>query len=315
MILLHRYILRRILLLIPIVIGVSFIIFSILYIIPGDPGSIILGPGATQADIDKLNTTLGYNLPFFQRYFMYIFNAIFKFDLGISYSRRLPVFTEVVARLPVSVFIAFNGILFAILIGVPIGVLSAVKQYSLLDKIPTAVSLFLASLPAFLIGMVLMLFFSLRLGWLPSSGVGRWTHFVMPMFALGLPYAAQQLRFTRSSMLETIRQDYVRTARAKGATERNVIWKHAMKNALLPVITIAGNNFGILIGGAVVTETLFGIPGLGTLIVNGVKQKDIPIVMGGIITLAVVFSIIMLLVDLAYAFVDPRIRARYTGKR
>lgn len=315
MILLHRYILRRILLLIPIVIGVSFIIFSILYIIPGDPGSIILGPGATQADIDKLNTTLGYNLPFFQRYFMYIFNAFFKFDLGISYSSRLPVFTEVVARLPVSVFIAFNGILFAILIGVPIGVLSAVKQYSLLDKIPTAVSLFLASLPAFLIGMVLMLFFSLRLGWLPSSGVGRWTHFVMPMFALGLPYAAQQLRFTRSSMLETIRQDYVRTARAKGATERNVIWKHAMKNALLPVITIAGNNFGILIGGAVVTETLFGIPGLGTLIVNGVKQKDIPIVMGGIITLAVVFSIIMLLVDLAYAFVDPRIRARYTGKR
>ncbi|MGI6252422.1 MAG: ABC transporter permease [Aminivibrio sp.] len=311
----HRYILRRILLLIPIVIGVSFIIFSILYIIPGDPGSIILGPGATQADIDKLNTTLGYNLPFFQRYFMYIFNAFFKFDLGISYSSRLPVFTEVVARLPVSVFIAFNGILFAILIGVPIGVLSAVKQYSLLDKIPTAVSLFLASLPAFLIGMVLMLFFSLRLGWLPSSGVGRWTHFVMPMFALGLPYAAQQLRFTRSSMLETIRQDYVRTARAKGATERNVIWKHAMKNALLPVITIAGNNFGILIGGAVVTETLFGIPGLGTLIVNGVKQKDIPIVMGGIITLAVVFSIIMLLVDLAYAFVDPRIRARYTGKR
>ncbi|MGI6790608.1 ABC transporter permease [Aminivibrio sp.] len=312
---LHRYIWKRMLLLIPVVLGVSFIIFSILYIIPGDPGSIILGPGAMQADIDKLNAELGYNLPFFQRYFRYIFNAFFRFDLGISYASRLPVFSEVFARLPVSLFIAFNGIFFAILVGVPVGVLSAVKQYTLLDKIPTAISLFLASLPAFLIGMVLMLFFSLRLGWLPSNGVGTWKHFVMPMFALGLPYAAQQLRFTRSSMLETIRQDYVRTARAKGASEQNVIWRHAMKNALLPVITVAGNNFGILIGGAVVTETLFGIPGLGTLIVNGVKQKDIPIVMGGIITLAAVFSIIMLLVDLAYAFVDPRIRARYASQR
>ena len=311
----HKYVWKRILLLIPIVLGVSFIIFSILYVIPGDPGSIILGPGALQKDIDKLNTELGYNLPFFQRYFKYIFSAFFKFDLGISYSSRLPVFYEVFDRLPVSLFIAFNGIFVVIFLGVPIGVLSAVKQYTLLDKIPTAISLFLASLPAFLIGMVLMLIFSLRLGWLPSNGVGTWKHFVMPMVSLGLPYAAQQLRFTRSSMLETIRQDYVRTARAKGASERTVIWKHAMRNALLPVITVAGNNFGILIGGAVVTETLFGIPGLGTLIVNGVKQKDIPVVMGGIITLAVVFSIVMLLVDLAYAFVDPRIKARYAGQR
>lgn len=313
--LLQRYIWKRIVLLIPIVLGVSFIIFSILYIIPGDPGSIILGPGALQQDIDKLNVELGYNLPFFQRYFRYIFNAFFRFDLGISYASRLSVFSEVFTRLPISLLIAFNGIFFAIVVGVPLGVLSAVKQYTLLDKIPTAISLFLASLPAFLIGMVLMLFFSLQLRWLPSNGVGTWKHFVMPMFALGLPYAAQQLRFTRSSMLETIRQDYVRTARAKGATEHNVIWRHAMKNALLPVITVAGNNFGILIGGAVVTETLFGIPGLGTLIVNGVKQKDIPVVMGGIITFAVVFSIVMLLVDLAYAFVDPRIRARYASQR
>ncbi|GHV46885.1 peptide ABC transporter permease [Synergistales bacterium] len=311
----HRYIIKRMLLLIPVVIGVTFIIFSILYITPGDPGSVILGAGATQVDIDRLNDSLGYNLPFFQRYFKYIFDAFFRFDLGISYSSKTPVITELIARLPISICVAFNGIFFAIVVGVPIGVVSAVKQYSLWDKVPTGVALLLASLPAFLIGMLLMLVFSLNLGWFPSSGVGSWRHYIMPMLTLGLPYAGQQLRFTRSSMLETIRQDYVRTARAKGATERTVVWTHAMSNALLPIITIAGNNFGILIGGAVVTETLFSIPGLGTFIVNGIKQKDVPVVMGGIIIFAVVFSITMLLVDLSYAFVDPRIKAKYSGRR
>jgi peptide/nickel transport system permease protein len=300
---------------IPVVIGISFIIFSILYVVPGDPASAILGPGALQADIDKLNDQLGYNLPFGERYFKYCYDAFVRFDLGISYSNKLPVAGELLRRLPISILVAFNGIFFALCVGVPVGVISAVKQYSLWDKIPTGVALFLASLPAFLIGMMLMLFFSLRLGWLPSNGIGTWKHFVMPMLMLGLPYAGQQLRFTRSSMLETIRQDYVRTARAKGASERTVIWKHAMKNALLPVITIAGNNFGILVGGAVVTETLFGIPGLGIFIVNGIKQKDIPVVMGGIIIFAIVFSVNMLLVDLSYAFADPRLKAKYSSGR
>ncbi|MDR1944024.1 MAG: ABC transporter permease [Synergistaceae bacterium] len=311
----YRYAIRRVLLLIPIVIGISFIIFSILYIIPGDPGSVILGSGALQKDIDKLNDQLGYNLPFFYRYFKYIFNAFFRFDLGISYTTKLPVFSEIISRLPISIFVAFNGILFAVCVGVPIGVVSAVKQYSLWDKIPTGIALLLSSMPAFLIGLILMLLFSLKLGWFPSNGIGGWKHFIMPMFTIGLPYAGEQLRFTRSSMLETIRQDYVRTARAKGAAERTVIWKHAMKNALLPVITIAGTNFGLMIGGAVVTETLFGIPGLGTFIVNGVKQKDIPVVMGGIIVFAMAFSINMLIVDLLYAFVDPRIKAKYSSGR
>jgi peptide/nickel transport system permease protein len=312
---LYKYIVKRVLLLIPVVIGISFIIFSILYIIPGDPGSVILGAGALQTDIDKLNEQLGYNLPFFHRYFKYITDAFFRFDLGISYTTKLPVFSEIINRLPISIFVAFNGILFAVSVGVPIGVLSAVKQYSLWDKIPTGIALLLASLPAFLIGLTLMILFSLKLGLLPSNGIGSWRHFVMPMLTIGLPYAGEQLRFTRSSMLETIRQDYVRTARAKGAPEWTVIWKHAMKNALLPVITIAGTNFGMMIGGAVVTETLFGIPGLGTFIVNGVKQKDIPVVMGGIMVFAMVFSINMLVVDLLYAFVDPRIKAKYSSGR
>ncbi|MBE3117054.1 ABC transporter permease, partial [Candidatus Bathyarchaeota archaeon] len=295
--------------------GVSLVIFLIMAFTPGDPGSILLGPGVLQVDIDQYNIELGYDRPIIERYFKYIYDAVFRFDFGISYATKLPVFKEVMTRVPISIAVSFNAMVCASLIGIPVGVLSAVKQYSLLDTIPTFLALFLASVPAFWLGMMLMLLFSLKLGWLHTSGVETWKGYLMPMLALGLPYAAMQLRFTRSSMLETIRQDYVRTARAKGAAERTVIWKHAMKNALLPIITIIGVNFGALLGGAIVTETLFGIPGLGSFIVNGIKTKDVPVVMAGTITLAIIFSIIMLIVDLLYAFVDPRIKAKYSGRR
>jgi peptide/nickel transport system permease protein len=300
---------------IPIVIGVSLLIFVILDLIPGDPGSNLLGAGALQADIDLMNERLGYNKPLMQRYGIYMYNAVFKFDLGRSYSTKKPVFNEVLNRLPVSLRVAFNAILFSMLFGVPLGILSAVKQNTLFDRIPTAIALLLSSQPAFLIGLVLMLVFSMRLGWLPATGISSWKSYVMPMIALGLPNGGRQLRFTRSSMLETIRQDYVRTAKAKGAPARVVIWKHAMKNALLPVITLAGTSFGILIGSAVATETIFGLPGLGTFVVGGIQQKDIPVVTGGIMILAVIFSFVILLVDISYAFVDPRIRAKYSGRR
>jgi len=311
----HRFIFKRLLMMIPIVLGVSLLIFVILDLIPGDPGSNLLGAGARQEDIDLLNEQLGYNLPLIQRYGIYMYNAIFKLDLGRSYSTKKPVFNEVINRLPVSLRVAFNAILFSLLFGVPLGILSAVKQNTLFDRVPTALALLLSSQPAFLIGLVLMLVFSMRLGWLPATGISSWKSYIMPMIALGLPNGGRQLRFTRSSMLETIRQDYVRTARAKGAPPRVVIWKHAMKNALLPVITLAGTSFGILIGSAVATETIFGLPGLGTLVVNGISQKDIPVVTGGIMILAVIFSFVILLVDISYAFVDPRIRAKYAGRR
>ena len=298
---------------VPIVIGVSFIIFTILALIPGDPGSIILGPGATQVEINELNRQLGYDLPFLQRYANYMYNAFILRDLGVSYATRLPVFQQIMQRLPISIIVAATAMLFAIVVGVPIGILSAVRQYTILDYVPTAIALFLASLPAFLIGMVLMLIFSLWLGWFPSNGIGTWRHYVMPTISLGLPYASFQVRFTRSSMLETIRQDYIRTAKAKGAPERSVIWNHAMRNALLPVITVAGNNFGLLIGGAIATETLFGIPGLGTFIVNGINQRDLPVVMAGIIVFTILFSLIILLIDVMYAFIDPRIKAKYAA--
>ena len=308
----YRYFFKRLLMIIPILLGVSLIIFFILQLTPGDPGTMILGAGGDQHAIDQLNEELGYNRPVFTRFLSYIYNVVFKLDFGTSYRTRLPVFDNIRGRIPVSISLAFYTILFASCIGIPIGVLSAVKQYSLLDTVPTFISLFLAALPGFWLGMMMLYFFSLKLGWLPSNGISTWKHFILPVVSLGLPYAAQELRFTRSSMLETIRQDYVRTARAKGATERIVIWKHALKNALLPVITVTGGNFGVLLGGAVVTESLFNIPGLGSLIVTSIKIKDIPTVMGCTMVLAVIFSLILLGVDLLYAAVDPRIKAKYS---
>jgi len=300
---------------IPIIIGVSFIIFTILYFIPGDPATNILGPGATEEAINQLNEDLGYNDPFIVRYVTYIKNAL-KGDLGRSYSNKLPVLGEIAKRIPVSARLAVGSIFISLLIGIPIGVLSAVKQYSLYDKIPTGIALFVASMPAFVIGMLLMLALGLKLGWLPVSGVkAGWVSYILPCVSLGLPYGSRQLRFTRSSMLETIRQDYVRTAKAKGASKRKVIWGHAMRNALMPVITVAGTSFGALLGGAIATESLFGLPGLGVYISDGIKFKDVPAVMGGIISFAIMFSLVILVVDITYAFVDPRIKARYVGRR
>lgn len=300
---------------IPVILGVSFIIFSILYLIPGDPASNILGPGAEKIAIDQLNEELGYNDPFLVRYLNYLKSAVCG-DLGTSWQNRLPVAGEIAKRLPVSVILAIGSIALSLLIGIPIGVLSAVKQYSLMDKIPTGLALFVAAMPAFIIGMLLMLVFSLHMKIFPVSGVTQGLRsYVLPIISLGLPYGARQLRFTRSSMLETIRQDYVRTAKAKGASQKRVIWGHAMKNALMPVITVAGTSFGALLGGAIATESLFGLPGLGTYISDGIKLKDVPAVMGGIIVFALLFSLVMLGVDISYAFVDARIKAKYTGRR
>ena len=312
----YRYVIKRLLLMIPVVLGVSFIIFTIMYFIPGDPASNILGVGASPEAVAQLTEELGYNDPFIVRYVNYISDAVLHLDLGTSYQNKLPVTGEIAKRLPVSATLAFGSIMLSLLIGVPIGVLSAVKQYSLWDKIPTGLALLVAAMPAFIIGMLLMLVFSLQLGILPVSGVTQGLKsYILPVISLGLPYGARQLRFTRSSMLETIRQDYVRTAKAKGASQKKTIWGHAMKNALMPVITVAGTSFGALLGGAIATESLFGLPGLGTYISDGIKLKDVPAVLGGIIVFALLFSLVMLAVDLSYAFVDPRIKARYAGRR
>lgn len=307
-----KYVLKRLLLLIPVLLGVILIIFTIMYLMPGDPGRIILGENASQEAVDQKNEELGYYDPFFVQFFNYLKDAITKLDFGESYRTAKPVFDDVFARIPNSLKISFNGILGACIVGIPIGILSAVKQYSAVDTISRVTAMLAAAIPPFWLGMMLIFAFALKLGWLPSSGAESWKHFILPMITLAIPYAGSMLRMTRSTMLETIRQDYIRTARAKGVPQRTIVFKHALRNALLPIITIMATSFGGLLGGAVITESVFSIPGLGTLIVTGIRQRDKPVVLAAILFLALMFSIIMLVVDLLYAFVDPRIKAKYS---
>ncbi len=306
-----RYVGKRLLLLIPVLLGVAFIIFTIMAIQPGDPGRMILGASATQEAVDLLNEQLGINRPFLTRFFDYLYNAIFRLDFGTSYRTSQPVFNDVFARVGTSLKIAFNGIAMATIIGVPLGILSAVKQYSFVDNFSRITAMLAATIPPFWLGMMLILIFSLKLGILPSNGVSNWKCFILPMITLGIPYAGTMLRMTRSSMLETIRSDYVRTAKAKGVPQGVITFKHALMNALLPIITTMATSFGGLLGGAVITESVFSMPGLGTLIVTGIRNRDMPVVMAATILLAFMFGIIMLIADLLYAFVDPRIKAKY----
>jgi len=306
-----RYVRKRLILLIPVLLGAILIIYFIMSLCPGDPGSIILGAGADEEAIEEINRKVGYYDPFFVKYFRYIGNLL-KGDLGNSYMTNSPVLDELLARSPVSLRTTFLALSTAVFIGLPLGVLTAVKQNSILcDTIPTAVCMVFAAMPIFWLGMLLMYVFALELGWLPAFGVKNWQGLILPTFALGLPHAARQMRFTRSSMLEAIREDYVRTARAKGCEERSVIWKHALKNALLPVITVVGNSFGAMFGGTVIIEKLFAIPGIGSYMVNGITDRDVPIVTGCVITIALVYSLVTMVVDCLYAFIDPRTKARF----
>jgi peptide/nickel transport system permease protein len=306
-----RYVLKRILLLIPVLLGVSFIIFTIMAVQKGNPGRLILGAEATEEAVQMLNERLGVNRPFFVRYFSYLGNLL-KGDMGNSYRTSQPVFNDIKSRIPVSFMIALDSIVLAVIVGVPLGILSAVKQYSFIDTVSTVFAMLIAAIPAFWSAMMLVLVFSLKLGWLPSSGVSSWKNFILPMISLAIPYTGTMLRMTRSSMLETIRADYVRTAKAKGVPQRKVIFKHALQNALLPIITVIISSFGGLLGGAIITESVYSMPGLGTMIILGIRQRDTPAVMGATIPLAFMFGVIMLVADLLYAFVDPRIKAKYT---
>lgn len=306
----YKYIVKRLIMLIPILLGVIFIVFSIMSLTPGDPARLILGQEATQEAVDQLNHELGFDRPFLIRFINYVKDAVHG-DFGKSYRTDRPVFEEIFSRFSTTITLAILGVITSVIIGIPLGILSAVKQYSALDVISTVVAMFMAAIPGFWLGLMMILLFSLKLGWLPSNGVGSIAHFVMPTITLALPSSAGILRLTRTTMLETIRQDYIRTARAKGAPEKTVIWKHALKNALLPVITVVGINFGYLMGGTIIIEAVFSMPGIGSLMIQAIRMKDIPQVMAAVLFLATLFCIIMLLVDLFYAYIDPRVRSMY----
>jgi peptide/nickel transport system permease protein len=292
---------------------VVFIIYAVLNITPGDPARALLGLSAPQADVDILNHELGYDLPFMQKFFNYLTNMVFHLDFGTSYFTKQSVFDEVWPRYIITIRLALIGVLLSAIFGIPPGIYTAVKQYSLWDTIPSVIAFFLAAIPAFVFGLMMLFIFSLKLNWLPSFGADTFWHYIMPTLTVAIPPAAQTMRFTKSSMLEAIRQEYVRTARAKGAPERTVIWKHALKNALLPVITQIGLSLGTLICGAVVAEKMFSLPGIGSLIIDRIIYKDEPIILAGTILISICFTIVMLIVDLTYAFIDPRIKSKYTA--
>lgn len=302
-----KYISKRIIYLIPVLIGIVFLVFTIMYFSPGDPAKLILGDRAPEEQVAALRHELGLDLPYYQQLFNYIKNAIHG-DFGNSYQLRMPVWDIIKLRFPLTLQLTTFTMLIAVLIGVPVGILSAVKQYSVIDAFSVIFALLMASIPAFWLVMLLMLLFSLNLGWLPSSGYEGVKWLILPSITLGFINCATIMRMTRSSMLEVVRQDFIRTARAKGATEKRVVFRHALKNAIIPVITVVGTAFGSSLGGAVVTETVFGLPGMGTQIITAIRQKDNPVVLASVIVIALAFSLVNLIVDILYTYVDPRIR-------
>lgn len=307
----HKYIGRRLLMLIPVMLGVSFIVFTMMYFTPGDPARIMLGESAPEAEVAKLREELGLDDPFLIQYGRYVKNAVIHQDIGRSYTTNRPVASEIASRFPATLKLAALGVLVSVALGIPTGIISATKQYSIFDNIAMVAALLGVSMPNFWQGLMGILIFSVYLGWFPSSGFSSVSHMVLPALTIGTSSAAIVTRMTRSSMLEVIRQDYIRTARAKGQVESVVTNKHALKNALIPIITVIGLQFGFLLGGAVLTESIFGIPGVGRLMVDSIKSRDFPVVQGGVLFIALSFTFVNLLVDILYAYIDPRIKSQY----
>lgn len=309
-----RYILKRLLWMIPVILGVTILIFTIMYYTPGDPVEIILGTNATAESKAQLAHSLGLDQSFLKQLGIYLKKVFLQFDLGESYHTGKSVASEIAARFPYTLMLAFSAMLISLLAGIPLGVYAAVRQNRMGDKVSMIIALLGVSMPQFWVGLLLVLLFSLYLDWLPPSGIGGIRYYILPILANCLGGVAGIARQTRSSMLDVIRSDYVTTAHAKGVSKWNTIFRHALPNALIPIITVAGTSFGRSLGGTIVIEAVFSIPGIGSYLITGLNNRDLPIVRGCVIFLAITFSIIMLLTDLFYAFVDPRIKAQYEKK-
>jgi peptide/nickel transport system permease protein len=313
---LPAYALRRLLLAVPVLFGVSVLVFAVLHLAPGDPAAIMLGAQATKEDVVRLHRDLGLDQPLVIQYVRWM-GHVLQGDLGRSIPLGRAVLPEVLLRFKATLVLTAGALLIAVLLGLAAGIVSAVKQYTWLDRISMGVAVTGVSLPVFWTGIMLILLFALQLRWFPSSGMSSpygsgvadvlW-HLVLPAVTLGTASAAALARLTRSSVLEIIRQDYVRSARAKGLAERAVIARHVLKNAINPIITVLGLQVGFLLGGAILTETVFSWPGLGSMMVRAIQARDYPLVQGGVLLIATTFVLVNLVVDLLYAVFDPRIR-------
>jgi len=301
------YALRRILYLVPVILGVSIVSFALLRFIPGDPAVVLAGVGATPADLEGIRAEYGLNQPLPAQYVTYVTHAL-QGDLGISIRTRDPVARTLFTRLQLTIQLTFASMVLATFLGIFLGVMAATHHNSWLDTSIMVTSLAGISLPGFWLGLLLLVVFAGMLHWLPAGGSGTPQHLILPAIVLGTSGAAVIARMTRASILDVIRQDYLRTLRAAGVSERIIIYKHALRNALNPVITIIGLQFGFLLGGAVIVESVFALPGVGMLMVNAIFNRDYPVVQGGMLVIAILFVLVNLFTDLLYGFVNPRIR-------
>ena len=313
-----RYITYRILWMIPVLLGITFIVFFLLSKAPGDPAQLILGGDATEATIEGLKEEMGLNDPLIVQYFRYLKNMLHG-DFGVSYRSQISVADQLLEKLPNTLLLAGSSMLLMIIVGIPIGIISAKKQYSLIDNITMLGALIGASAPGFWFALVFVIIFSLKLHLLPSSGMGEgfWStlrSLVLPSITLGINGIAFVARMTRSSMLDVMREDYISTARSKGISERKVTRDHMLKNALIPIVTVVGVRFGILLGGSIAIETVFSWPGVGNYVIMAVQSRDMPATLGSVVILSIVFSMVNLGVDILYAYIDPRIKMQYMKK-
>lgn len=305
-----KYIVKRILVMIPTLFVVILIIFILVNITPGDPARMMLGNSATQEQVDELNHKLHMDEPVMLRYIYYIRDAL-RLDFGTSFRTGQPAFAELLPKVPVTFIIAFSTAFLSFAIGVPLGIVAALKEHTLVDSTLTVITLVISAIPSFWLALILIIVFSVKLGWLPSSGLGSPLHYVLPVLSLAAGGVSSYVRITRSNMQEAMRQDYIKTARSKGASKARVVVVHALRNALILVAHSAAMNFVALMGGSMLTETIFGLPGIGSTILQAVNNKDIPIIMASTIFVTLILMIGMLLVDVLSAFLDPRIKARY----
>ncbi len=309
------YLIGRVLALVPVLLVVAVVVFLLIHVTPGDPARVLLGQDATPEQVQNLRHEMGLDRPLGVQFILWLGRA-FHGDLGVSLFQRIPVTADIIQHAGPTVTLSLMAITVSLLIGIPAGVVSAVFRNSWLDQGSLALAMLGAAVPSFWLGLSLIVVFAVNLGWLPSSGYrapaegfGLSLHYlVLPALALGLPNSSLIIRFTRSSLLDVIGNDYIRTARAKGVSERGVIFHHAFRNALVPILTVVGLTFAALMGGAVVTETVFSLPGVGQLVVSSVLRRDYPVIQGVILMVATVYVIINLVVDLLYFLVDPRVK-------
>ena len=308
------YIGKRLLMLIPVLIGITIIVQILISVTPGDPAKLMLGTKATPEKVEELREELGLNDPIIVRYFRYM-NGVFHGDFGKSYTTKRPVIEEMAARFPYTLRLVTIGLLLSLCIGVPIGVFAATHQYTWKDNLAMFFALFFISMPSFWFALMLIQKLSVELRLLPIAGVKTWQGWILPVVTLALSGMSIIARQTRSNMLEVIRQDYITTARAKGLNESRVLFVHALKNAIIPVIVVTGGMFGTLLGGSMISEVIFSIPGLGLYTMNGLLNRDYPVIQSSVLVLSIMFSLVILIIDILFAFIDPRIRSQYTRKK